>query len=220
MTSQDHNEACRRAPGRPRKFDRKKALEKALKIFWRYGYEPTPVSLLCAEMGIKPPSFYAAFGSKESLFIEAINYYEQTYWQEPLCRFEASRLPVREALDAFFKEAAEILLNPENPSGCMIVLAAVNISPKEERIASLVKQLRIDTGSFFLRRLKKARQDGEVEGDVAAMADALNILLEGMSIQAKDGLALQDLCRASQYASRILGPAPGSGSIRKAKDIE
>ena len=207
MTIQNQKENHRRA-GRPREFNRKEALEKALKIFWSYGYEPTPVSLLCSEMGIKPPSFYAAFGNKESLFIEAINYYEQTYWQEPLRRLEASHLPIREALNVFFKEAADILLNPANPSGCMVVLAAVNISPKEERIASLVKKLRLETGNFFFRRLKRAQKDGEVEGDITAMADALNILLEGMSIQAKDGLSLEALYRASLFASRILGPNP------------
>ena len=212
MTKPDHSEVRHRAPGRPRKFDRTEALEKALRIFWRYGYEPTSVSLLCKEMGIKPPSFYAAFGSKEMLFIEAIDYYEQAYWQEPLHRFETSPLPIREALDAFFKEAAGILLNPDNPSGCMVVLAAVNISPKEERIASTVKQLRIDTGNFFLRRLQRAQQEGEVEGDIAAMADALNILLEGMSIQAKDGFSLENLKRASQFVSRILGSIPAESN--------
>ena len=47
----------------------------ALRIFWKLGYEPASVAVLCEAMGIKPPSFYAAFKSKEELFLEAVNFY-------------------------------------------------------------------------------------------------------------------------------------------------
>ena len=61
--------------GRPRKFDREKALDKALELFWRHGYEGTSVSLLAGRIGVNIPSLYAAFGNKESLFLEAIERY-------------------------------------------------------------------------------------------------------------------------------------------------
>ena len=111
-------------------------------------------------------------------------------------------------LAAFFQEAARILLNPQNPSGCMVVLAAVNISPEAKRIAELVKKLRIETKRFFERRLLKAVASGELkpDADAAALADAFNIFLEGMSVQAKDGLPLEKLERAAACAPLILMP--------------
>ena len=61
-----------RPRGRPRAFDRDQALETALELFWRQGYEGTSVADLTAALGIKPPSLYAAFGSKEGLYLEAL----------------------------------------------------------------------------------------------------------------------------------------------------
>lgn len=187
------------AKGRPRAFDRREALVEALRVFWRLGYEPASVAVLCKTMGINPPSFYAAFGSKSALFIEAVNYYEAAYWNEPLRTLERyGKRTVFEAFEDFFDEAVEILLNPDNPSGCMVVLAAVNISPEEREISALVRRIRIETCAVFERRLRRAVQDGELSAqtDVRALADFINIFLEGMSIQAKDGMAPAALKRA------------------------
>src|SRR5438309_11392407 len=63
--------------GRPREFDREAALERAMQVFWRHGYEATSVSDLTRAMGINPPSLYAAFGDKEQLYLSAIERYEQ-----------------------------------------------------------------------------------------------------------------------------------------------
>src|SRR3954462_6318660 len=61
--------------GRPRAFDADKALDKALKVFWRKGYEGASLPDLTAAMGINRPSLYAAFGNKESLFKKPVHRY-------------------------------------------------------------------------------------------------------------------------------------------------
>lgn len=194
--------------GRPREFDRTAALVAALRLFWRLGYEPASVAALCREMKINPPSFYAAFGSKEALFIEAVLYYERAYWSEPVAEVEKSPKPLCEAMNDFFCRACDVLLSKENPSGCMVVLAAVNISPEEKRIAELVRRLRGETRAFFKARLERAKAEGELRADADAegLADILNIILEGMSIQAKDGLDIESMKRAAKYASELLRP--------------
>src|SRR5438552_2002737 len=63
--------------GRPREFDREAALERAIDVFWRHGYEATSVSDLTAAMNINPPSLYAAFGDKEKLFLQAVERYQE-----------------------------------------------------------------------------------------------------------------------------------------------
>ncbi len=67
--------------GRPREFDIEKALDKALKLFWKKGYEGTSLPELTKAMGINRPSLYAAFGNKEALFRKAID----RYIQGPAC---------------------------------------------------------------------------------------------------------------------------------------
>ena len=57
-----------RKPGRPLGFDRDAALQQAMLLFWRHGYEATSVNDLTNAMGITPPSLYTAFGDKKQLF--------------------------------------------------------------------------------------------------------------------------------------------------------
>src|SRR5688500_20409695 len=67
--------APRKPRGRPRSFDREAALDAAMEVFWRKGYEASSISDLTDAMGINPPSLYAAFGDKERLFMAAIERY-------------------------------------------------------------------------------------------------------------------------------------------------
>src|SRR5580692_10899227 len=64
--------------GRPREFDRAAALEAAMLLFWRKGFAMTSMSDLCEAMGIRSPSLYAAFASKEALYLEALDHYVRT----------------------------------------------------------------------------------------------------------------------------------------------
>ena len=73
------------AMGRPREFDIERALDRALEVFWRNGYEGASIASLTEAMGINPPSLYAAFGNKEGLFRRALDRYVQQrtgFWNE------------------------------------------------------------------------------------------------------------------------------------------
>src|SRR4051794_21442736 len=63
--------------GRPRAFDTEKALDQAMRIFWKHGYEAASLPQLTRAMGINRPSMYAAFGNKESLFRKALDRYTE-----------------------------------------------------------------------------------------------------------------------------------------------
>src|ERR1700679_3069176 len=63
---------------RPREFDREARLAAAMLVFWRKGFATTSMNDLCDAMGVRSPSLYAAFGSKEALYLEAIGHYVRT----------------------------------------------------------------------------------------------------------------------------------------------
>ena len=194
-----------RGRGRPRSFDRDAALSRALELFWKRGYEPVSVAELCTAMGINAPSLYAAFGSKAGLFLEAVNYYEQRYWTEPSRRFMEEK-DFYQAVRNFFSEAARILLSPDTPCGCMVVLAAVNISEQEEDIIRTLQRLRFGTRQMFAERIRQAVADEQLPADTEAdvLAGVFNMFLEGMSFQARDGMSAAELEETASYAVRLL----------------
>lgn len=205
MTAESRPLPATRGRGRPRSFDRDSALFKALEVFWKRGYEPASVSDLCTAMGINAPSLYAAFGSKSGLFLEAVTFYEERYWSAPSRRFMEEK-DFYLAVHNFFSEAAHILLSPDTPCGCMVVLSAVNISEQEEDIIRTLHDLRLATRNMFAGKIRQAVMEEQLpsDTDVDALAGAFNTFLEGMSLQARDGLQAEELVQLASYAVRML----------------
>src|SRR5438128_10987988 len=104
--------------GRPRAFDRGAALDRALRLFWSQGFEGTSIADLTEALDINPPSLYAAFGSKEELFREALDLYIRAYGL-PL---EQALREERTALDAvarILRAAARLFPAGSTPGGCL-----------------------------------------------------------------------------------------------------
>ena len=131
--------------GRPREFDVDQALDHALEVFWRNGYEGASVAELTHAMGINPPSLYAAFGNKEGLFRKVLDRYvaqRTRFWQHaleaPTTRGFASILAA--GLDE--QPAADILAVPED-------------FYTELGLAALISPLRLRGMSAMLARIKR-----------------------------------------------------------------
>src|SRR5262245_63511915 len=104
--------------GRPREFDTEEALDAALEVFWRKGYEGASLPDLTEAMGINRPSLYAAFGNKEELFRRVV----ARYIEGPgTCVREALALPTARAAAAALLEATiDIVTDAKNPRGCLL----------------------------------------------------------------------------------------------------
>ena len=177
--------------GRPRQFDRDGALDAAMQLFWRQGYESTSLDQLKRAMGgLSAASFYGAFGSKEKLYREALARYLDTYGQVVAPLYDASLSP-RDALDQVLRRSARLQTDPQFPKGCMVVLSVSNASPENNHLQALVAAERGRTRDAIRHCIERAvasgelRQDADAEG-LATLADAL---LVGMSVQARDGVS-------------------------------
>src|ERR1700722_17890271 len=111
--------------GRPRTFDRDEALEAAMVLFWRKGFAAASMNDLCDAMGVRSPSLYAAFGSKEALYLEAVDRYVETIGP-PIWGKLAEGNTARASVENLLLAATESLpKSQETPAGCMAALGAV-----------------------------------------------------------------------------------------------
>ena len=60
---------------RPKEFEPEQALDAAMNVFWRLGYEHTSLDALMQEMGIARQSLYDTFGDKRALYLRALAHY-------------------------------------------------------------------------------------------------------------------------------------------------
>ena len=180
--------------GRPRNFDRASALRRAMEVFWERGYEGTSLSDLTEAMGIERPSLYAAFGCKEALFREAVDLYNETEGI-PAQRVLETAPTARQAIEAMLRDYATTYTQAGKPPGCMIVLSALLGTPQNKEVRDHLARHRRQSRIALKARIAR----GMVEGDVPQTADPERIggfyatLLEGLSIQARDGASRHDL---------------------------
>lgn len=190
--------------GRPREFDRDQALEKAQDAFWARGYEGTSMADLVSALGIASARIYAAFGSKEELFREAIGLYEANEGGFTT-RALAEEPAARRAIERMLREAVETYTRPGRPPGCMVVSAATNCAVENDRVQDWLAQHRRARTISIVERLNEAVRDGELKPDTDAWAlgDYYATLMHGLSVQARDGVPkkrLHDLITVAMLA--------------------
>jgi AcrR family transcriptional regulator len=183
--------------GRPREFDRGAALLSARDLFWERGYEGVSMADLASKLGLASARIYAAFGSKEDLFREAIEYYESNEGGFA-DRALAEEPTVIRAIGRMLREGIEVYTRRQGPRGCMVVSAATNCSSENEPVREWLAQHRRSRTASIVKRMKKAIRNGELREDANAQAlgDLCASLLHGISVQACDGVPRERLLAA------------------------
>jgi AcrR family transcriptional regulator len=204
----DEQENC--VIGRPREFDIDRALERAMELFWRQGYEGTSLADLTRELGLTRPSLYAAFGSKEALFLKALDLYESRagYRQAALTAPTAAAYA-----RALLQGAADLHGDKRNPPGCLGVQGALACAPQSDSIRKeLIRRRKIGEG-YILDRLKRAKVEGDLPAgaDPAGLARYLSIVIYGITVQAAGGATRKELRSAADLALRSWPQAPNVG---------
>ncbi|MEV6254491.1 TetR/AcrR family transcriptional regulator [Nocardia sp. NPDC051911] len=187
--------------GRPRSFDIDSALDRALEVFWRYGYEGAALSDLTAAMGINRPSLYAAFGSKAELFDRALERYVDGPGRYLT---EAIELPTARAVAAAYLAGAIELTTGHDSPGCLSVRSAQACGPEAEHSRKSAVAVRLAGEAALRRRLERARADGDLPEDSkpADLARYLMTVSDGIAVQAASGAKPSHLRRTVDIALR------------------
>jgi AcrR family transcriptional regulator len=197
--------------GRPREFDRGAALKAAMVLFWRKGFAATSMNDLCDAMDVRSPSLYAAFGSKEALYLEAIQHYVEVFGP-PVWDKLAEGATARAGVQNLLLAATESL--PEShvtPAGCMAALAAV-CDEWPAGIAEVVRKIRVEMLGLLRSRLEAGIANGELPAttDIEGLSRFYLSVYQGMAVQARDGAAAAEL-RGVVAAAMAAWPGDGRG---------
>lgn len=171
-------------------------------MFWLKGYAATSMADLTQAMGIGSPSLYAAFGSKEALYTEALRHYNDRYEALVWDGFRSAGT-ARDAILSLLLDSAAALTGSlaDNPLGCMVTLSAVGSEGRPE-LGELVRSARAVTLERLKARLAAAVSAGELpaSADIHALARFVQTIQSGMSILARDGASRAELEAVAELA--------------------
>jgi AcrR family transcriptional regulator len=193
MTDQ---EICtRKGRGRPKTFDREAALDIALELFWRHGYEATSLSDLVEATGAKAPTLYAEFTNKEGMFRAAVDRYIEKFAEQRQAALACPESCVEKGVEGYFRSTAACFTDGKKPAGCFFICTSTALSADSTEVADMLRA-RHNSQENHLNEFLLARQAaGELDAktDITALSAYLGCVLQGMSVRAREGASRAEL---------------------------
>ncbi|WFU69471.1 MULTISPECIES: TetR/AcrR family transcriptional regulator [unclassified Bradyrhizobium] len=186
--------------GRPREFDAETALDRAMEVFWRHGYEGATIAQLTEAMGINPPSLYACFGNKEGLLKAALDRYTKLrgVWMDEVVAAPTARAVAERMLMGI----ADKQTDPANPPGCLLVQGGIACGTGSESVPFELAARRAQNEDQLRERFVRAKAEGDLKdtSDPAALARYVSAVSVGMGVMASSGADREALRQVADVA--------------------
>ncbi|PJG55379.1 TetR family transcriptional regulator [Bradyrhizobium forestalis] len=186
--------------GRPREFDAEMALDQAMEVFWRHGYEGATIAQLTEAMGINPPSLYACFGNKEGLLKAALDRYTKLrgIWIDEVVAAPTAR----EVAERMLMGIADKQTDPANPPGCLLVQGGIACGTGSENVPFELAARRAQNEDQLRERFVRAKAEGDLKesADPAALARYVSAVSVGMGVMASSGADREALRQVADVA--------------------
>ena len=186
--------------GRPREFDAETALDQAMAVFWRHGYEGATIAQLTEAMGINPPSLYACFGNKEGLLKAALDRYTKlrNVWMDEVVAAPTAR----DVAERMLMGIADKQTDPANPPGCLLVQGGIACGTGSESVPFELAARRSQNEDQLRDRFIRAKAEGDLKptSDPAALARYVSAVSVGMGVMASSGSDREALQQVASVA--------------------
>ena len=194
-----------RSRGRPRAFDRDRAVLDAARLFWRRGYSGTSTRALTAALGLSTSSLYAAFGSKGGLFEEAVRTYAERYRE--IYQQAVAEKDIQTVFERVLTDSVHEFTQPgDTHPGCLISSSVMTDSTSTLDTSAYIAELHSANEQALLVRIDQAVQDGELaaDTDAAALTGLVQSLWHGLSVRSNADTAREDLLATARLAHRLI----------------
>ncbi len=197
--------------GRPREFDAETALDQAMEVFWRHGYEGATIAQLTEAMGINPPSLYACFGNKEGLLKAALDRYTKlrNIWMDEVVAAPTAR----EVTERMLMGIADRQTDPANPPGCLLVQGGIACGTGSENVPFELAARRAQNEDQLRDRFIRAKAEGDLKesADPAALARYVSAVSVGMGVMASSGADREALRQVARVAVQAVEAQSSDG---------
>ena len=150
---------------RPIQFDRETVLDSAMHTFWENGYAGTSIAALLEATGLKPGSLYAAFNSKEALFMASLDNYAQQSVKRTRRALNASESPLSDLRNYLYGLADKVASTSRTGHSCLLVNTALELSTHNRPVRDRVNRHLGRMEALFRDSLERARDCGELSRD-------------------------------------------------------
>ena len=190
--------------GRPRSFDEDQAIDAAMRVFWEKSFEGTTMTDLTDATGLSRSSIHAAFGSKQGLFLKAVERYKSEQMRYIPKALAEPTLP--RAIEALLRGMVNTLSIPGNPKGCLSIHGALACGTDGELVTYVMAKWRRSNENRIKERIQQAQREGELGRDVNAADYARYIatIMIGIGMQAVNGAGRAELTRTVDMALQFL----------------
>jgi TetR/AcrR family transcriptional repressor of nem operon len=187
---------------RPVKFARDQVLESAMQLFWDQGFCATSMVQLVTTTELNPGSIYAAFKSKEGLFLAALDHYGELSAEKIKQALSESNSPLQGVRD-YFQRLGESAADPESRRSCFLVNTVLELARRNKQLEQRINHHFEAIEYCFRTALEAARDRGELSADTdtAALAVFLMSSIWGLRVLAATGA---EPARSNAVISQVL----------------
>jgi TetR/AcrR family transcriptional repressor of nem operon len=179
---------------RPLQFERQKAIDAAMGVFWEQGYSASSLQQLLDAMQINRGSLYAAFSDKAGLFKEVIDNY-QSRIQAIVIRLLSNELDPAKGIKDVFELTLLALTKDSLALGCLLVNTINELSPIDSDLANHAAKKLDAVEQAFITACERAQTLKQMTTEITpeSAGKMLMTSMIGLRVQSRRGVEISDL---------------------------
>lgn len=186
---------------RPRKFDEHDVLDKATHIFIQNGYNGTSISMIMNATNLQKGSIYAAFKSKETLFLKCLERYMELNYRKMRSKLDSETTPMQALENYIYDQILPHNVSSNQPQGNLIVNTMIENEPNIPQLQILLLTINERLSDAMANVIRQAQGEGQIRLDIEAedIAAHIQVFMNGMQPFLRSGMKAEDIKEKTRF---------------------